>query len=119
MNIKFEDLLGKTGILCAVDGFCFRIGDLTFEAIEDESDGYRSSLQEFKLVENIRPVFREKVTIKTDGDYFYLINEMGKTVLTVGTDDSNDYYPCFRFNWEPRNLSTYVDVDSLLNTVTE
>ena len=119
MNIKFEDLVGKSGILCAVDGFMFRIGDLTFEALEDENDGYRSALGEFRLVQNIRPMFREKVTISADYAYFYLTNEIGKVVLTVGTDDYQDYYPCFVFNWEPRNLSTYVDVDSLLNTVTE
>jgi len=120
MNIKFEELVGKPGILCAVDDLKFRIGDLTFEAIEDESDGYRSSLAEFKLVENIRPTIREKVTITTDeGEYFYLTNKIGKVVLTVGTDYADDYYPCFVFNWEPINLSTYVDVDSLLNTITE
>lgn len=119
MNIKFEDLIGKTGILCAVDDLKFRIGDLTFEAIEDENDGYRSALEEFKLVENIRPTFREKVTITADSAYFYLTNEIGKVVLKVGTDGYEDYYPCFVFNWEPRNLSTYVDYDQLLNTVTE
>lgn len=119
MNIKFEDLVGKSGILCAVDGFKFRIGDLTFEAIENPEDGYRSSLQEFKLVENIRPTFRESVMIKMSGDHFYLINELEKAVLTIGTDYADDYYPCFCFNWQPRNLSTFVDVDSLLNTVTD
>lgn len=119
MNIKFGELVGKRGILCAVDDLKFRIGDLTFEAIEDESDGYRSSLQEFKLVENIRSTFRENVTIYFDGAYFYLKNDLGKVVLTVGTDYSVDYYPCFVFDWEPRNLSTYVDVNSLLNTITE
>lgn len=119
MNIKFEDLVGKSGILGAVDGFMFRIGDLTFEALEDENDGYRSALGEFRLVNNIRPTFREKVTIRTDGDYFYLINELEKEVLKVGTDYADDYYPHFRFLWEPRNLSTFVDYDQLLNTVTE
>jgi hypothetical protein len=119
MNIKFEDLVGKSGILCAVDGFTFRIGDLTFEAMEDENDGYRSSLKEFRLVQNIRPMFREKVTIKMSDNHFYLINELEKTVLTIGTDYADDYYPVFVFNWEPRNLSTFVDYDSLLNTVTE
>lgn len=119
MNIKFEELVGKSGILCAVDDLKFRIGDLTFQAIEDENDGYRSSLQEFKLVENIRPTFRENVTISGDEAYFYLTNDNGKVVLTVGTDDYDDYYPCFVFEWYPRYLTSFVDYDQLLNTVTE
>ena len=43
MQIEFSDLIGKTAILCAVDGYKFRLGNITFEAIEDENDGYRSA----------------------------------------------------------------------------
>ena len=119
MNIKFEDLVGLSGILCAVDGFKFRIGNLTFEAIEDENDGYRSCLNEIQVVENIRPVFRENVRITYDGEYFQLFAENDKCVLKIGTDHHDDYYPCFVFEWEPQNLTSYIDINTLINTVDE
>jgi len=119
-QIRFEELVGRTGILCAVEDFKFRIGDLTFEAIEDESDGYRSMLGSLEIVQNIRPQFREEVTISSsDNELFFLTNTSGQVVLTVGTDRADDYYPTFIFNWQPRNLSTFLDIDVLINTVTE
>lgn len=119
MKIKFQDLCGRKGILCAVDDLKFRIGNLTFEAIEDESDGYRSSLSEVKWVEdNLRPTFREDVQITADDDYFYvtsLITE--KVILSIGTDYTDSYYPCFRFGYNPSAISSYEDYDKLLNSI--
>lgn len=123
--IKIDDLIGKTGILCAIEGLQFRIGDLTFEAVEDENDGYRSSLDEVKLInKNIRPTFREEVTIQScDTGYFngiQLVNTIGKAVLVIGTDNYEDYYPVFVFDYQPLNLTqNQPSIDELLNRVTE
>ena len=29
----------------------------------------------------------------------------GKTVLEVGTENTDDYYPCFVANWSPENMA--------------
>lgn len=126
MLMKFEDLIGKTGILCAVDDFKFRIGNLTFEAVENEKDGYRSMLDEVKICSvNIHPLFRENITIinVNEGSFegYALVNELGLNVLTVGTDHGDDYYPRFRFEYSPEFLTVNfnTNIDNLLNTITE
>lgn len=123
-TINLNDLIGKTGILCAVDGYRFRIGDLTFEAIEDEGDGYRSCLDHVRIVDNLRPIFHEEVTIyplEEIDNGIKLVNKLNLSVLEVGTSDYEEYYPCFHFKWEPANLieNKKLDYDTLLNTVTK
>lgn len=120
MKVNFKELVGKTGILCAVDGYKFRIGNLTFEVIEDENDGYRSMLGTIQSVEEkLRPTFRENVTITSNPSItgYSLINDNGVSVLDFGTDRYDDWYPCFLFEWKPKLLTTLVDYDSLLNTI--
>lgn len=119
MKIKFQDLTNRTGILCAVDDLKFRIGNLTFEAIENELDDHRSSLSEVRFVEeNLRPTFREEVQITSDDDYFYVTSLITKKViLSIGTDYTDYYYPCFHFGYDPSAISSYVDYDKLLNSI--
>jgi hypothetical protein len=122
MNIKFENLVGKTGILCAVDSNKFRIGNVTFEVLEDPDDGYRSSMEEVKVcTDQLRPTFEEKVTIcNYEHSYitgFSLVNENQDAVLIFGTDHVDNYYPCFVFDWNPQLLTFNIDIDSLLNTI--
>ena len=125
-QIELSDLFGRKGILCAVEGYKFRIGDLTFEAIEDEDDGYRSMMSSLCIVDNIRPTFSEEVTIGTEyGHTLVLTTNDDNVVLRVGTDDYDDYYPMFVFNWNPQYLTEniekakeHIDFDTLLNNIT-
>lgn len=123
-NLDFNLLDGKTAILCAVDGFKFRLGDLTLEAIEDTCDGYRSMLQELRIVKNIRPTFREEVQIRLSSEIngIEIFNAHG-ILLRIGTANFNDNYPYFMFNWYPELLSSNFDLNRnlyrLLTTVTE
>lgn len=122
-TIDFKQLIGKSGILCAVDGHSFRVGDLTFEAVEDEMDGYRSSLKHLRVVDNIRPTFRENIHIEESfGEYIdgiQLVNEVGLIILTIGTRNYDDYYPCFVFRYNPERLTYNATFEDLLSRVTE
>lgn len=101
-----------------VDGNCFKLDEQVFEAIEDESDGYRSSMD---YVEQRDPqgliffktpvdtVRLEKAPDKmSDHDWTRFSGWVLRSVtdghvwLWFGTDDYNDYYPCFTFRYCPR-----------------
>jgi hypothetical protein len=122
-NIDFSKLIGKSGILCAVDGHSFRVGDLTFEAVEDSMDGYRSSLKHFRVVDNIRPTFRENIRFEeAEGEYtdgIQLVNDIGSVILTVGTSNYDDYYPFFVFEYNPERLTSNFAFEELMSRVTD
>lgn len=86
----------------------------TYEAREDPSDGYRSSLETLAKVPT--PVANRfpdtPVTIRheTAGNYggeadiLVMTADNGKDVLSVGTDNCDDYYPSFVGDFTPENL---------------
>ena len=128
--MSWTDLIGKSFDLYGADAGFFRIGDAdgvrTFEAVEDESDGYRSCLGELrevtdpaelaKLVFFERPIARATVAAATaaswghedagylDGDMdgVDFIDEDGHCWLSVGTDNADSYYPSYVFTWTPK-----------------
>ena len=96
----------------------FVLDGITYTAIEDPDDGYRSSLDKIivsgtKVTNTFEPVevlvsYRDK----TEGIYKgsceildFTDTKNGKRVMEIGTDDSDDYYPSFVANWSPENLS--------------
>ncbi len=125
MNI--DDMIGNTYDLYGADGNCFRLGDSdgavrTFEAMEDENDGYRSSLdclrdvtapdELAKLVFSAVPMAQatgRKATKQpggygdTEDDIVELVDTDGHAWLSVGTDNIGDYYPGFVFTWNPKS----------------
>ena len=81
---------------------------------EDQTDDYRSMLQDVKIVtdfaESLAPInppmvveFRKRCSIMSDEpDLVYGVNEAtGLVVLEIGTDHTYDYYPSFVFDWNP------------------
>jgi len=96
----------------------FILDGITYTAIEDPSDGYRSAMEKIivsgtKVTNVFEPVevvvsYREK----TEG-YFngkcdildFTDTKSGKRVLEIGTDNSDYYYPSFVACWTPENLS--------------
>lgn len=109
--MRFEDVLGCEVDFYGVDNNAFKLGSDVFEAIEDPDDGYRSYLRsvEVRDVEGLiffeRPLARVRVIRNDDGgrfDGYSLVDVVeGHTWLRFGTDDLDDYYPSFRFEYVP------------------
>lgn len=111
-------MIGTTQPFYGVDDKRFKLGEHIFEAVEDESDGYRSYLGAIKYVDPQRPIFFEhplaNVVVheyENEPDDFYgtsegfrLVDASGHVWLRVGTDNVDDYYPVFRFEYTPREV---------------
>jgi len=93
----------------------FVLDGKVYTAVEDPDDGYRSSMKEIKegitQVKNIFSPVKVLARMKPDDNYgkndvLELINiANGKTVFEVGTDNYDDYYPCWVASFTPENLS--------------
>lgn len=120
--MELEDLANRKFSLDAVDdlvsakdyanGIRFRLDGVVYEVIEDEEDGYRSSMQEIRAV-HTRPrnIFVPTEVVSSFGTsdgmgevlYFH-DTRTAKVVLEVGTDYSDDYYPGFVASFHPENM---------------
>lgn len=89
----------------------------TYIAVENPSDGYRSSLGYFYKDNRQRPTnkfdpVKVFVMLRPDNDRkglsYHILDvvdvQSGLVVLSVGTDLSDSYYPSFVGNWSPENL---------------
>ena len=94
----------------------FRIDGKVYTATEDPSDGYRSSMSEItvgdwqmtNVFQPVRVVGRHRTAYEYGGssDVLELIDAgTGKTVIEVGTDDDDDYYPSFVANFDPTAMT--------------
>lgn len=91
----------------------FRLDGVIYTAIEDPDDGYRSSMRSITVggeISNSFPAVHILVRKKPDGDYVndvleFVDVETGKIILEVGTDNTDDYYPCFVGYFSPENMS--------------
>ena len=89
----------------------FTLDNVTYSAIENPDDGYRSMMEEIIVTDKKLSNTFAKVTVmasmdNTSGDVLELHDtKNGKVILRVGTDNSNDYYPEFVSDWMPENLS--------------
>lgn len=131
-TIELESLLGEH-VLDAVDMFeedmkarygdytdhCqifrFRLDGKVYTAIEDPSDGYRSSMGELFVSDDamknvfppIRVVAKKKAPGYGENDTLEFIDATtGKVVAEVGTDNSDDHYPSFVGAFFPANMAT-------------
>lgn len=105
----------------------FTLDGVTYTAREDDSDGYRSSMRDLLVTTApLQNTFApEEVVgkIRTQGSYgqtddvLELISTAtGKTVLEVGTDNADDYYPSFVAVWSPENLKANMQPPSVQGT---
>lgn len=102
-----------------VVGNYFKLGNVIFEAIEDEGDGYRSYLDSVVLegdgcvLDSINHLFNRrpiaKVRVTSTSDEVDIIDAVtGHTWLSIYTDYIDDYYPCFRFDYSvPESAAEY------------
>jgi hypothetical protein len=91
-----------------------------YEAVEDPSDGYRSCLgavnrafgdDYYSTVAEVTITYHdEEYKNEYDGTYrrevYKLTDRDGHVWLMFGTDNSDDYYPCFVFEYQPKPPST-------------
>ena len=102
----------------------FCLDGKTYLAMEDPSDGYRSSMKhciiidekpknKFKAVE-VFGIMKPRGYNENEVIQFYDI-ETAEVVLEVGTENSDDYYPSFVGRWIPENL--YVNKGALAKKV--
>src|ERR1035437_3425986 len=99
----------------SVSVILFILDDITYKAVEDPDDGYRSYMKELvrcdDKVSNVFPP--QKVFGKMKGSEEWCVNatiqffdsETTKLVLELGTDNTDDYYPYCVMHWHPENLS--------------
>ena len=100
----------------------FILDGITYSAIENPDDGYRSSMEEIKIVDvDVKNVFRgQRVVGRMSDNNLYQINDTiefidvvtGKTVLRVGTDNTDDYYPWFVCEFTPENMAINASKES-------
>jgi len=86
-----------------------------YSAIEDASDGYRSSMSELRVT-TVRATRKMNMFSPCNvigsmrvGDSWILDLEdveTKKIVLSVGTDQSDDWYPWFVSKFSPENMSS-------------
>lgn len=108
--MQFQDMIAGTHKFYGVDNNCFKIGFHTFEAVENADDGYRSFMDCVALktdneliffghsIANIRiEVLSDDVKI-----YRFVDTDDGHIWLAFGTDHTDDYYPYFVFQYNPK-----------------
>ena len=95
-----------------VNAVRFTLDGVTYEAIEDPCDGYRSCLSDiYVTMEHPKYQFYPQKVMcymsdNFDDDVLRMADTInGKTVMRLGTQNHTDYYPCFCFEWTPENFS--------------
>lgn len=130
---SWDDLCGRR-VLMAIDttvrhpfdpdasGVALDLGEFTVFIFEDPSDGYRSSAAAPLVARESLYVFQKSgiqylrapvlIRLWTKSEYGgnaegleFIDERNGKTILLVGTSNSDDYYPSFVCDWLPQNLS--------------
>lgn len=105
----------------SANGIAVQFDEMTVLVFENPDDGYRSSANE-PIIMNAplyslgcspeyihAPVLVRGWTTSQYGDgcdgIEVIDTRNGKTVLTLGTDNVNDYYPSYTADWRPQDLA--------------
>jgi len=106
--------IGVEADFYGVDCNCFKLNNCIFEAVENESDGYRSCMEEVRMNDDTKdliffntPLARIRVEDclvgqcdQTFNGYNLVDVNDGFIWLTFGTDNYDDYYPYFAFYYQ-------------------
>lgn len=99
-----------------IDGNCFKLGNVVYEAVEDPEDDYRSFLacvrrkdaagliffaHPLAIVRIVRHVLQDP-SQGSSSSTFRLTDKQGHVWLEFGTRDFDDYYPVFIFSYSPK-----------------
>lgn len=110
-EFNFDSLVGKKHKFYGVDNNQFKLDKVVYEAIEDESDGYRSYMDSVIAKDVEKSIFFQRAIsdvwlVQEDDGYFdgYKLIDVadGHIWLRFGTDKSEDYYPWFVFEYSPK-----------------
>lgn len=107
---EFSETVGKEFPFYGAAERQFKLGDQVWEAIEDEDDGYRSHLGTIEQKQSDAIFFQTPlatIVVQTRDsnteDGFKLVDTAdGHVWLQVGTDNTDDYYPYFIFEYTPK-----------------
>lgn len=127
--MELKDLVGKhilsgveTGVLARKYDFwedeCnyikFTLDGVTYLAIENPDDGYRSYMNELEVSEEPCKIKLPNIEVVCTmmGDTKYESNDVlqfvdvlsGKEIMSVGTENYNDYYPYCHLEYHPENM---------------
>lgn len=86
----------------------FTLDGVTYVAIEDPADGYRSMMTAMLISDDAPSNTFDPVDVVAnlnDDILEFTDIKSGLVVLRVGTDYSADYYPSFVSDWQPGNLA--------------
>ena len=94
-------------------GVClFTLDGITYKAVENPDDGYRSYMDELEI-SDVAPRYSfdgvDVICYMQENDYTDILvirdAHNGKTILEVGTDMYDSYYPMCRFLYQPENMT--------------
>lgn len=112
-TVEFSRLIGlKASLYYRSHMNQFQLGDVIFEVLEDESDGYRSYMKAVQIVDqnakrkegDLLAEIIIQIASNSNFDGFDLVDTHdGHTWLSFGTDNSDDYYPSFTFYFQPKD----------------
>ena len=111
-KIDIDDLVGKPAKLYYCNELhSFQLGSIIFEVIEDERDGYRSSMSHVDIIKEDAPL-REfldnvEITQEDNGNIYNIVGSGGHVWVSFGTQNWDDYYPCFHFATYPKSVEYY------------
>ena len=111
---KIADVFGDEN---ECDVVKFMLDNITYEAIEDPDDGYRSYCSEIKIsYEKPKYTFPDyeilckmKPCNEYGDEHEVLVGidlDTGDIIFEIGTLYVNDYYPCCHFEYHPENMRT-------------
>ena len=99
----------------------FILDNIVYQAIEDPSDGYRSSLDGIVILERDVELIIKKLPspIVINCNYIHNIDVFDGLVfedvisdleiLRIGTENFDYYYPTFVCSWNPKNLCVNIE----------
>lgn len=105
MDVQISELLEQTGNLYYCSQMnCFQLGTVVFEVLEDENDGYRSSMDKLRVLKQNADMGQllgeiKVVDISNNNQTMYALQDTkdGFNWAEFGTENIDDYYPGFIF----------------------
>lgn len=90
----------------------FTLDGVTYLAIEDEDDGYRSYMRELQISSDPCKILLPDILVRceySDESAHDILNffelESGNLIMRIGTMDTDDYYPYCMLDYHPERLS--------------
>ena len=124
MSVELQSLTGKH-ILSGIETGCvgygeanyvkFTLDGVTYLAVEDPEDGYRSYMEDLVIEDSSCKIRLPNIEVvchmMEDGRYernnvlVFVDARNGKTILKIGTENYDDYYPYCVMDYRPENMS--------------